>query len=113
MPIIRNLENSLSDNKDANLEIERYLRFGAFFFENLDQLYFDGDLTLKQQVVGSIFPEKTTFQNLKSRTARLNLGVSLICRPGKDSSGLKNKKTHKNAGLSSEAPPAGLEPATL
>ena len=112
-PIIRDLESRLGDTTEANLELERYLKFGVFFFENLDQLYFDGDLILQQQVVGSIFPQKTSLGNLKSRTATMNLGVSLICRPGKDFSGSKNKKTRKNAGLSSEAPPVGLEPTTL
>jgi hypothetical protein len=54
----------------------------------------------------ALVPEKTSFQHLKSRTARLNTVVSLICRPSKGFGGLKNKKTRKNAGLSSEAPPA-------
>ena len=112
-PIIRNLESSLSDISESNLQLEKYLRFGSFFVENLDQLYLKGDLTIKQQIIGSIFPEKTTFQNLKSRTAPLNTVISLMCRLGKDFSRSKNEKTRKNPGLSSEAPPAGLEPATL
>jgi hypothetical protein len=112
-PIIRDLESKLGDSTEANLELERCLKFGAFFFENLDLLYFDGDLVFQQQVIGSIFPQKTSLGNLKSRTAQLNLGVSLICRPDKGFSDSKKRKTRKNAGLSSEAPAAGLEPATL
>ncbi len=112
-PQIRNLEMRLSQTDEANSELEKYLTFGTYFFKNLDRLYYEGDLAIKQQIIGSIFPEKIVFENLRPRTARINSLVRLICSPVADSSRSKKDKTRKNAGLSTMAPPAGLEPATL
>ena len=112
-PQIRELETKLSQNDEANTELEKYLSFGRYFFQNLDRLYADGDLTVKQQIIGSIFPEKIIFENMRPRTARVNSLVRLLCSPVADSSGSKKEKTRKNAGLSTEAPPSGLEPETL
>jgi DNA invertase Pin-like site-specific DNA recombinase len=112
-PMIRNLEAQLEVASEANAELEHYLKFGTYFFKNLDRLYFEGDLAVKQQIIGSIFPEKIIFENYKPRTTRVNSVVSLICRPVGASSDSKNRKIRKNADLSVKAPPARLERATL
>ncbi len=103
----------LSQTDEANSELEKYLSFGTYFFKNLDRLYSEGDLAIKQQIIGSIFPEKIVFENLQPRTARINSLVRLICSPVADSSRSKKEKTRKNAGLSTMAPQSGLEPETL
>ena len=41
----------------------------------LDQLYKDGDVKKKRQIIGSIFPEKLVFDGSHYRTARLNEAV--------------------------------------
>jgi hypothetical protein len=38
---------------------------------NLAQAFIDGDLYTKHQIIGSIFPEKLTFENNQYRTIRL------------------------------------------
>ena len=112
-PLIQKLEAQLEESSEANAEIEHYLKFGAYFFKNLDRLYSEGDLTIKQQIIGSIFPEKIIFENYKPRTARINSVVSLICRPVAASGDYKKRKIRKNADLSVMAPPIRLERMTL
>ena len=112
-PIIRNLEDQLEVTLEATSEIKQYLLFGSYFFQNLNSLYFDGDLTIRQQIIGSFYPEKITFENYKPRTTRLNSVLSLICTPVAGSRDSKNRKIRKNADLSVKAPPARLERATL
>ena len=112
-PIIRNLEAKLSQTAEENAELNNYVNWGTYFFKNLDRLYFDGDLMIKQQIIGSIFPEKIVFEKNQPRTARLNAIASLICNPVKGFRESKKEKTGKNAGLSTMAPPSGLEPETL
>jgi len=41
----------------------------------LEQLYKDGDVKKKRQIIGSIFPEKLVFDGSHYRTARLNEAV--------------------------------------
>lgn len=61
-------------------------------------------------MISSIFPEKVTFVKGVYRTTRINEVFSLLCSVDKD---FKEKQPDKNAELSTVAPKAGLEPATL
>ena len=45
---------------------------------NLNQLYEEGDLKRKRNIIGSIFPEKVTFSGFYYRTARINEVVRLM-----------------------------------
>ena len=83
------------------------------FFRSMDQFYQEGTLSVKQQLVGSMFPEKLIFENKTYRTIKENPLIPLTCRPDKGFGGSKNKKTGNFAGLSNKAPPSGLEPETL
>ena len=96
-----------------NSDLDELIRYARKFFKNLDKFYKEGSLAVKQQLIGSIFPEKLIFENKAYRTIKENPLIPLICRPSKGFRGQKNKKSRKNAGLSSEAPPSGLEPETL
>ena len=60
---------------------------------------------MKQQIIGSFYPEKIIFENYKPRTTRLNSVLSLICTSVGGSSFSKNRKIRKNADLSVKAPP--------
>ena len=71
----------------------------------MDQFYREGTLSVKQQLVGSMFPEKLIFENKAYRTIKENPVIPLTCRPRNGFKGLKNKKTGKNTGLSARAPP--------
>ncbi|MBB1285924.1 recombinase family protein [Flavisolibacter sp. BT320] len=112
-PLVNQLESRLRNlSQDAD-DLDEMLAYGRRFFKKLDELYREGTLPVKQQLIGSMFPEKLIFENKTYRTIKENPLIPLLCRSGKGSKGAKNKKTGKNAGLSSEAPPVGLEPTTL
>jgi site-specific DNA recombinase len=112
-PLIRDMEEKLGNLAQKDTNLDAMLKYGTYFFENLDQLYFTGDLVIKQQIVGSMFPEKLIFENNSYRTAQANPLLSLICSTGGAFSDSQNKKSRKNPALSCSAPPSGLEPETL
>ena len=66
----------------------------------LDQLYTDGYVKKKRQIVGSIFPEKLVFDGSRYRTARLNEAVRLIYKLDKGFGQNKSGQTEENSGLS-------------
>ena len=45
---------------------------------SLDKLYLEGSIQKKRQIIGSIFPEKLSFDEIESRTGRINEVVNLI-----------------------------------
>jgi site-specific DNA recombinase len=112
-PLIRDMEEKLGNLSQKDTNLDAMLKYGTYFFENLDQLYFTGDLVIKQQIVGSMFPEKLIFENNSYRTDQDNPLLSLICSTGVAFSDSKNKKSRKNPALSCSAPQSGLEPETL
>lgn len=91
-------------------EYGKYIQFSTAFLADLAGCYKKVSLGNKQRIIGSIFPEKFQFDGKKYRTARINEVFALICSLDK---GLKKKQPDLFAGLSSCAPPVGLEPTTL
>jgi site-specific DNA recombinase len=78
-PLIRDMEEKLGNLSQKDTNLDAMLKYGTYFFENLNQLYFTGELVIKQQVAGSMFPEKLIFENKSYRTAQDNPLLSLIC----------------------------------
>jgi len=48
----------------------------------LDKLYSEADTKRKREIIGSMYPEKLTFDGMSYRTSRLNEAVDLIYRVG-------------------------------
>lgn len=104
---INDLENRLRNISHDSSDLDNLIRYGRLFFTHMDEFYTEGTLSVKQQLIGSMFPEKLVFENKTYRTIKKNPLIPLTCRPSKDSRRLKNKKTGNFAGLSNKAPPAG------
>lgn len=77
---------------------------------SLETFYKDCDITTRKRLIGSIFPDKIYFEKNKYRTTKINEVIDLLFTIDK---GLNKNSPAKNARLSTCAPPAGLEPATL
>lgn len=92
---------------------KKHLSYGFSLMENLSQYYKLGDLPIKQKLVSSIFKEKIIFDRENYRTIELNGILELVSNTSKGYKIKDKKKVSRNADLSSVAPPAGLEPATL
>ena len=89
----------------------KYCRYGIPLLSNLCGFYLAAPVTIKQKLLGSIFPAKLHFQNGSYRTTPLNPALSFILQKSK---GLENEKTGQNfinEVLSGEVPMTGLEPA--
>lgn len=64
------LEAKLMDAAKNTNNIESLLDNAVKSLVTLDQLYKDGDVKKKLQIIGSIFPEKLVFDGTHYRTAR-------------------------------------------
>ncbi len=79
---------------------------------NLDIAYDKAETTVKQRIIGSIFPEKFVFENNRVRTAKVNEMIDRVCSK---INGLGvNKKGQQSFYdlLPIKAPSPGLEPGT-
>ena len=94
----------------ATTEFSGYINYTVLLLKDVKGYYTKASTSTKQKLISSIFPEKITFDNGMYRTARTNEVFSLLCSIDK---GFKEKQPDKNAELSTWAPKAGLEPATL
>ncbi|MDB5114923.1 MAG: site-specific recombinase [Mucilaginibacter sp.] len=78
----------------------------------LDIMYNKSSLYERRKIIGSIFRENITFDNLKLRTAKLNDTFSLIYLINKRLEGKKKGQQAKNSLLSNWVIPSGFEPET-
>ncbi len=93
-----------------SLILSEYLSNSTSLISNIEFYYDECETEIKKKLISSIFPEKIYFENNKYRTTKMNEAFALIYSADK---GYRKQKPGKNAGQSSMAPPAGLEPATL
>ena len=67
---------------------------------NLSNIYENSDLTAKTKLLGSIFPEKFSFDGNKCRTPRINELLRQTLSIDKGSKGAKKRQLSKNLELS-------------
>ncbi|MGV8136818.1 MAG: hypothetical protein AB2L20_16530 [Mangrovibacterium sp.] len=60
----------------------------------LDVLYEDGTITQKRKIIGSMFPEKLTFDGFQYRTARVNEALVLMLLIDRKIKGKKTGQIH-------------------
>ena len=77
----------------------------------LDQIYEEGDMKKKRDIIGSIYPEKLVFDGFQYRTTRINEAVELICTLDKAWYKKKTGQTKEIFDLSCFVPGTGIEPA--
>ncbi len=78
----------------------------------LDSLYENGNVIQKRKIIGSIFPEKLTFDGSQFRTTRLNEALECILLIDSKIGGNKNGTNSSNLNLSRNVNLKGLEPLT-
>lgn len=110
---IINLEGEIATLKETDSTYQLFLKNGFDLLRDMRSSFKNYSPEVKQKVIGSIFPEKMIFDGLKVRTARINEVVAVLML---EMNGLEidaNEKAGEIPGLVKQAPPAGLEPATL
>ena len=85
---------------------------GVTVVKSLKKLMLSASNEDKSLIVGSIFPEKLYFQKGQYRTAQINGFILLLCPTINDLGLIEKEKAIISDGLSSKAPPLGLEPRT-
>jgi site-specific DNA recombinase len=78
----------------------------------LDTLYEQGSVTQQRKIVGSIFPEKLTFDGFQYRTTRVNEALRLMLLFDNTLQGKKNGTNQMFSDLSQDVIPLGFEPRT-
>ncbi len=111
---ILRLEAKLADFNSPSIlsiNIEGLIDKAVENLKKLDLLYINGDIEAKRKIIGSIFPEKWTFDGTEHRTGQANKAASLIYQIH---SSLSNKKNRIRTNMRTESglvPSAGVEPA--
>jgi len=82
-------------------------------FTRLDMIYLNSDVSVQRKIIGSMYPEKFTFENLKHRTAKVSFLFALIYQINSKLWAKKRGQATVLPCLPIMAPEAGLEPATL
>ncbi len=78
----------------------------------LDYIYQDGEIEKKREVIGSMYPEKLTFDGERLRTTRINEAARIIYTLDKAFSENEKGQSGNIPALSSQVGKTGFEPAT-
>ncbi len=79
----------------------------------LNVIYCKSDTDVQREIIGSMYPEKFTFESLQHRTAEVDFLFSLIYQFNTVLGEKKRRPRDRKTCLPILAPEAGLEPATL
>ena len=111
---LKRLEIALTEAKVQNsnqLSIDNILLKAIEALSKLNELFLDGDILKKREVLGSIFREKLGFDGFNYRTGRISEPAKLIFRINKELKHEKNGKDRLPNRLSRSVLRAGIEPA--
>jgi site-specific DNA recombinase len=109
---INRFEAKLAVSVKDTTDIEPLLNTAISNISQLDVLYTKGSVTQKRRIIGSMFPEKLTFDGFEYRTTRVNEAITLMLLISKKLKGKKNGTNHFFSDLSPEVNCTGLEPVT-
>ncbi|TKC57150.1 recombinase family protein [Pedobacter hiemivivus] len=107
---ITTLENKLFDASSPKINIENQLKDAVNVLLNLDLLYKNGTVAIKREIIGSIFPEKLSFDGTQHRTTRVNEVVSIICMTSNELGSKKKRANDLSKCLPALVGHDGLEP---
>src|SRR5579863_12257 len=103
------LEARLIEVSSLSANIEPLLEKAVSNLAHLDELYREGDTKQKRTIIGSIYPEKLTFDGFRYRTTRVNEAVELIYTLDAGFSQKETGQTAKVFDLSCLVVPTGIK----
>ena len=108
-----NLENKKLNYKKLNInQITQTISWGFGFAENIGNYYENSDLDTKRDLIGSMFPEKFTFENGELRTTKIEKTFLLIANKSKGLKRIKKRDVSLFEKTSLSVPREGFEPTT-
>lgn len=109
---IMRLEAKLTDTKSKTESIDELLDKVLHNLSNLDTLYEEGDMETRRTIIGSMFPEKLTFDGFQHRTNRINEAAKYIYLINnsfrENENGTSGNVLHLSRGVAS----TGIEPVS-
>lgn len=85
-------------------ELEEILDKAIETFTGLDKIFYDGDVVVQRKIIGSMYPEKFTFEKLKHLTAKASFLFSLIYQINNTLCGKKRRASDRKTCLPTLAP---------
>lgn len=110
---VNRIEARLTASANPSVDIEPMLEMAIFNISRLDILYAQGTVIQRRKIIGSIFPEKLTFDGFKYRTARVNEALRLMLLFSKNLQAKKNGTNQNFSDLSQDVTTMGFEPIRL
>lgn len=107
---LEKLEVKLSASDDEPLNIGSLLNHGINNLLKLDYIYETAGIEKKREVIGSMFPEKLTFDGFGVRTSRINEAARFIYMITSDLQSQKKRTNENLFHLSAREVPSGFEP---
>jgi hypothetical protein len=104
---ITRLEAKLTGSISDSENIEPLWDKAISSISNLDSLYENGSITQKRKIIGSVFPEKLTFDGIRFRTTRINEAIEYIQLMDNELGGNKNGTNSSILNLSRKVNPSG------
>ena len=90
-------------------DFTKYCRYGFSLLANLNAVYQESDLNIKQKLISSIFPEKLEFSKGNCRTKNPSAVYTLLCSVDAASMGSEKKPAAKKSGQSAWVVPGRIE----
>jgi site-specific DNA recombinase len=109
---INELEAKLTGFSQQENNIDDLLNKAVFNLSHLSVYWEEGTVAERRKIVGSIFPEKLTFDGFTYRTARVNEAARLIYSLDTGFREMKNGKDNDFSRLSRWVVPTGIEPVS-
>lgn len=108
---VMELEKKKREISSLDFNLSEYMTSALEIVENLPKYFTRADLKAKQQLIGSVCPEKLIFENKSYRTNRVNEVLALICSADKGFNGSKKRLAPVFGSQSNLVPTTGFEPA--
>lgn len=107
------LEEMKAELKDYRKDLDKFISFGVSLLANMDKVYNNCNVEVKEKLLGSIFSEKLIFENNSFRTLPFNEAILLFSRYNEVYRRLQNKKGDSFVRVSHSVPGVGIEPTHL
>lgn len=107
------LRAEIEEIKESKALSVKTIEAAIKMLKNSPQLFDNGDFDQKVKILGLLIPEKMIISKTECQTKKQNVVIELLTRVNKGYKKLGTKKAIISDGLSTLAPPLGLEPRTL
>ncbi len=102
--------NELSNLKDYEKDLSEYINYGLKLIQNLETLFEQSNVNVKNKLLSSIFDEKIEFDGQKYRTSKFKEGFEFIYQKISELQVFKKEKGDKLSNVSHLVLKMGLEP---